>query len=178
MLGTPRRGLLAIFLLPVTVAAQRDIPPGSLNKPERLEWFRDLGFGLFIHWSVDSQLGVVISHSMAGASDDYNQRFLSELPKTFNPRKFYPQDWAALAKLAGIRYVVFTTKHHSGFAMWDTKTTDFGIMHTLFRRDITREVLDAFRAQGIRPGLYFSPDDFRSLWENHIDLQRNIPAVQ
>jgi alpha-L-fucosidase len=173
-----RRTALAALLLVATGAAQRDIPPGSLNKPERLEWFRDLGFGLFIHWSVDSQTGVVISHSLVGADDAYTNRFFNLLPTTFNPRKFYPQDWAALAKLAGIRYVVFTAKHHSGFAMWDTKTTDFGIMHTPFRRDITRDILDAFQAQGIRPGLYFSPDDFHWLWRNHIELQRNIPAVQ
>lgn len=173
-----RRTAFATLLLAVTVAAQRDIPPGSLNKPERLEWFRDLGFGLFIHWSVDSQLGVVISHSLVGADEAYIHRFFEGLPATFNPRKFYPQDWAALAKLAGIRYVVFTAKHHSGFAMWDTATTGFGIMHTPFRHDVTREILAAFRAQGIRPGLYFSPDDFHWLWQNHIELQRNIPAVQ
>src|SRR5215471_6672175 len=178
MFRSMRRPALAVLCLALTAVAQRDIPPGSLNKPERLEWFRDLGFGLFIHWSVDSQTGVVISHSLVGADEAYIDRFFNELPKTFNPRKFYPQDWAALAKLAGIRYVVFTAKHHSGFAMWDTRTTDFGIMHTPFRRDITREILEAFRAQGIRPGLYFSPDDFHWLWQNHIDLQRNIAAVQ
>lgn len=172
------RFVFALLLAAATAAAQREIPPGSLNKAERLEWFRDLGFGLFIHWSVDSQTGVVISHSLVGADDAYTNRFFNDLPKTFNPRKFYPQDWAALAKLAGIRYVVFTAKHHSGFAMWDTKTTDFGIMHTPFRKDIARDILQAFRAQGIRPGLYFSPDDFNWLWKNHIDVQRNIPAVQ
>lgn len=172
------RFVFALLMAAATAAAQRDIPPGSLNKPERLEWFRDLGFGLFIHWSVDSQTGVVISHSLVGADDAYTNRFFNDLPKTFNPRKFDPQDWAALAKLAGIRYVVFTAKHHSGFAMWDTKTTDFGVMHTPFRKDIAREILQAFRAQGIRPGLYFSPDDFNWLWKNHIDLQRNIPAIQ
>jgi alpha-L-fucosidase len=172
------RSAIAFLLLSTAAFGQRDIPPGSLNKPERLEWFRDLGFGMFIHWSVDSQLGVVISHSLAGADEAYTSRFFSDLPKTFSPRKFYPQDWAALAKLAGIRYVVFTTKHHSGFTMWDTKTTDFGIMHTPFKHDITREILDAFRAQGIRPGIYFSPDDFNWLWKNKIDVQRNIPAVQ
>lgn len=160
------------------LSAQHTLPPGSLNKADRLEWFRDLGFGLFVHWSLDSQTGVVISHSLAGADEAYTNRFYSELPKTFNPRKFYPQDWAALAKLAGIRYVVFTAKHHSGFAMWDTKTTDFSIMRTPFKRDITREVLQAFTAQGIQPGLYFSPDDFWWLWKNKIDIQRNIPAVQ
>lgn len=172
------RFVFALLLAAATAAAQREIPPGSLNKAERLEWFRDLGFGLFIHWSVDSQTGVVISHSLVGADEAYTNRFFNDLPKTFNPRKFYPQDWAALAKLAGIRYAVFTAKHHSGFAMWDTKTTDFGIMHTPFRKDIAREILQAFRAQGIRPGLYFSPDDFNWLWKNHIDVQRNIPAVQ
>src|SRR5881227_2188108 len=167
------RRLLGVALACAAVAAAQ-----TGNQADRLEWFRDQGFGLFIHWSVDSQLGTVISHSLAGASDDYTKRFFEELPKTFNPRKFHPEDWAALARLAGIRYVVFTAKHHSGFAMWDTKTTDFGVMQTPFRRDIVRETLDAFRAQGIAPGLYFSPDDFSWLWKNHIDVQRQIPSVQ
>jgi len=140
----------------------------SGNKPERLRWFGDLALGLFIHWSVDSQLGTVISHSMAGASEDYVKRFIVELPKTFNPRKFYPRDWAALAKLAGIRYVIFTTKHHSGFCMWPTATTDFHIGNTPFKRDITGEIVEAFREQGIAPGMYFSPDDFAWLHRNGV----------
>jgi alpha-L-fucosidase len=147
------------------------------NRPERLEWFRDQGFGLFIHWSVDSQLGTVISHSLAGASDDYIRRFMIELPKTFNPRKFYPRDWAVLARLAGVRYVVFTTKHHSGFCMWPTATTDFHIGNTPFRRDITGEVLQAFREQGIAPGMYFSPDDFAWLDRNGVIVDRQRPEV-
>jgi alpha-L-fucosidase len=170
--------ICSLFVIAFALMGQENLLPGSLNKPERLESFRDLGFGMFIHWSLDSQTGVVISHSLPGADEAYTNRFFNDLPKTFNPRKFYPQDWAALAKLAGIRYVVFTTKHHSGFAMWDTKTTDFGIMHTPFKRDITREILNAFTEQGIRPGIYFSPDDFWWLWKNRIEIQRNIPAVQ
>lgn len=145
---------------------------GQTNQPDRLEWFRDQGFGLFIHWSVDSQLGTVISHSLAGASDDYSRRFFSDLPKTFNPRKFYPEDWAVLARLAGMRYVVFTAKHHSGFAMWPTRTTTYSIASTPFRRDIFGEVMNAFRAQGIAAGLYFSPDDFRWLYDNGIAINR------
>src|SRR5436309_6632404 len=152
-----RRLLFSFFLHSGLLLAQREIPPGSLNQPERLEWFRDQGFGLFIHWSVDSQTGVVISHSLAGADEAYTRRFFEDLPKTFNPHKFAPADWAALAKLVGVKYVVFTTKHHSGFAMWDTKTTDFGIMHTPYKHDLTRGILDAFRAQGIAGGIYFSP---------------------
>jgi hypothetical protein len=95
----------------------------------------------------------------------------------FLPRKFYPQDWAVLARLAGIKYVVFTAKHHSGFCMFDTATTEFNIMKTPFRRDITSEILTAFREQGIVPGLYFSPDDFWWLYMNGKTLQRNMPDV-
>ena len=178
----PRLSALLTLLLAVMspLRAAQDVTDGSLHKPERLEQFRDLGFGLFIHWSLDSQLGSVISHSMVGASDDYNRRFIEDLPKTFNPRKFHPEDWAALAKLAGIRYVVFTAKHHSGFCMWPTMTTDYSIAHTPFKRDLTREILDAFRAQGIQPGLYFSPDDFWWLYKNGKTVNRReadvIPA--
>lgn len=162
----------SLLLLAAALAAQ------ERNKPERLEWFRDQGFGLFIHWSLDSQLGSVISHSMVGASDDYLKRFIEDLPRTFNPRKFQPRDWAVLARLAGIRYVVFTAKHHSGFCMFETKTTDYGIFQTPFRRDIAREILDAFRAEGIAPGLYFSPDDFWWLYRNGKTIQRQVPEVQ
>src|SRR3954467_8347780 len=172
------RTLISVLLLAAAANAQREIPAGSRNKPERLEWFRDLGFGLFIHWSVDSQTGGVILHSLVGAGDAYTQRFFTDLPKTFSPRKFYPQDWAALAKLAGIKYVVFTTKHHSGFTMFNSATTDFGIMHTPFQHDITAEVLQAFRAQGIAPGMYFSPDDFWWLYKNHKTIQRHVPDVE
>jgi alpha-L-fucosidase len=164
--------LLLLAVLPSALWSQPSPQEGSLNKPERLEWFRDQGFGLFIHWSVDSQLGVVISHSLAGASPDFAERFFTELPKTFNPHKFYPSDLASLAKLAGVKYVVLTAKHHSGFCLWDTKTTDFSIAHTPFQRDIVSEMLGAFRAQGIAPGLYFSPDDFWWLWKHNVTINR------
>ena len=150
----------------------------SLNKADRVEWFRDQGFGLFIHWSVDSQLGVVISHSLVGSSKDYQDRFFNDLQKTFDPKQFDPDEWARLAKLAGAKYVVFTTKHHSGFGMYATKTTPFNIMNTPFHRDITAELLKAFRQQGIAPGMYFSPDDFYWLYKNGKTIQRGIEDVQ
>ncbi|MEL7588585.1 MAG: alpha-L-fucosidase [Prolixibacteraceae bacterium] len=142
------------------------------NKPEKEQWFMDLGFGMFIHWSFDSQVGAVISHSMAGASSDYLDRFVGELPLTFNPKRFDPDDWAVLAKLAGMKYMVFTTKHHSGFCMWDTRTVDFNVMNTPFKRDALREILDAFRKQGIAVGLYFSPEDFHYLYQHNIPIGR------
>jgi len=158
-------------------AERPEVKLGLDNKPERLEWFRDLGFGMFIHWSVDGQLGGDISHTLAGASDDYRKRFFADLPGTFNPRKLNPEDWAVLAKLAGMKYVVFTTKHHSGFAMWDTKTTPFNVKRTPYKKDLLAEVVKAFRAQGIAVGFYFSPEDFHWLHTNNKLVQRRHPGV-
>jgi alpha-L-fucosidase len=146
----------------------------AANRPERVEWFRDLGFGLFIHWSVDSQLGVVISHSLVGASDDYAERFF-QLGRTFDPQDFKPERWARLAKLAGLNYFVFTTKHHSGFCMFETKTTDFAITHTPYGRDLTRQLVDAFRKEGLAVGFYFSPDDFHFLHRQGRPISRDAP---
>jgi alpha-L-fucosidase len=146
----------------------------NLNKPERLEWFKELGFGMFIHFSFDSQLGVVISHSMAGASQDYLDRFVNELPKTFNPKEFDAVEIATLAKLAGMKYIVFTTKHHSGFCMWDTETTDFNIMNTPYGKDLLAEYVEATRAAGLAVGFYFSPEDFNFLYENGMQVRRRF----
>lgn len=144
----------------------------ATNKPERVTWFQDLGFGMFIHWNVDVSLGAVISHSLSGASDEYAEKYFSELPRYFNPEKFNPASWARSARLAGMKYVVFTTKHHSGFCMWDTKTTSFNVMNTPFRRDVTKELLDAFRREGIAIGIYFSPEDFHYFHRNSIPIGR------
>ena len=152
-----------LWLLMVPAGLQAQVEKGSRNKPERLEWFRDLGFGLFIHWSVDGPLGSVISHSLAGADADFTKRYIEQLPGAFNPQRYRPAEWAALAKLAGMKYVVFTTKHHNGFCMWDTKTTTFDVMSTPYKQDITAALVKAFRAEGIAIGFYFSPDDFHYL---------------
>ena len=142
------------------------------NRPDRVEWFRDLGLGLFIHWSLDSQLTSVISHSMVGADEEYLERYVTELPRSFNPREFEPREWARIARLAGFRYVVFTAKHHSGFCMFETSTTDFNIMNTPFGRDTAKEIADAFRAEGIAVGWYFSPDDFHFLYRQGTTISR------
>jgi alpha-L-fucosidase len=168
--------LISLFLpSPLTIAQTSQ--PSTGNRPDRIEWFRDLGFGMFIHWSVDSQIGPSISHSMVGADQEFLRKYVEELPKTFNPRKFYPQDWASLAKLAGMKYVVFTTKHHAGFCMFDTATTDYSIMHTPFHRDVTAEIVKAVREQGLAMGFYYSPDDFWWLYKNGKALQRHDPSV-
>ncbi|MEM1136731.1 MAG: alpha-L-fucosidase [Bacteroidota bacterium] len=153
-------------------SANAQINKVKRNKPEREAWFSSLAFGMFIHWSVDAQLGSVISHSLVGADEKYINRYIEELPTSFNPKKFDPDAWASVAKLAGMKYVVFTAKHHSGFCMYDTKTTDFSIMNTPFGRDATKEIIAAFRKQGIAIGLYFSPDDFYFLHKQGLPISR------
>lgn len=142
------------------------------NSSERLEWYHNLGYGLFIHFGLDAQIGTVISHSLVGASDDYTQKYFSELPKTFNPNKFDPEELARDANVNGVKYVVFTAKHHSGFCLFDTETTDFNIMNTPYGKDMTKEIINAFRDQGIAIGIYFSPDDFNYLYRHETIISR------
>lgn len=149
----------------------------SGNRPERVEWFQDQALGLFIHWSVDSQLGSVISHSMVGASKDYLNRYIQQLPATFYPSRFDADEWARQAKVAGVRYVVFTTKHHNGFCMFETATTPFNIINTPYGRDITRQIVDAFRHWGLGIGFYFSPDDFWLLHQQGHEISRDSRAA-
>ena len=148
------------------------------NKPERKEWFSDLGFGMFIHWSVDVQLGAIISHNTAVGSKDYLDQYFNELPKTFNPKKFDPEEWAKLAKLAGMKYMVFTAKHHNGFCMWDTQTSEFNIMNSGYGKDILREIIEAFRKYDISIGLYFSPDDYYVMYQQGFPPSRNSPESE
>lgn len=150
---------------------------GRTNDPVAVELFRDRGLGLFIHWGVDGTLGGVISHSLVGASPDYTQRFFETLPGYFNPDRYRPDDWARLAKLAGFQYVMFTAKHHAGFCMWDTQTTDFSVMHTPYGKDVMASLIAAFRKQGIAIGIYFSPDDFWWLYRHHININRHVMGV-
>ena len=172
--------ILAAVLFGTSVAQSARKTPKPVepaNKPERTEWFMDQALGMFVHWSVDSQLGSVISHSMVGADKDYLDRFINDLPKSFYPQKFDPDQWAALARLAGIKYVVFTTKHHSGFCMFKTKTTDFSIANTPYKSDITKQIVEAFRNQGLAVGFYFSPDDFWMLHKQGKDISRRRPEA-
>ena len=142
------------------------------NNPDRQEWLRDLGFGMFIHFNVDAQLGITISHSLVGASNDYLERYFNELPKTFDPARFNAFEIAKLAKLAGMKYIVFTAKHHSGFCFWNTKTTGFNIMHTPFAKDLLKMYVEGVRKAGLAVGLYYSPEDFHFLYQNNILIKR------
>lgn len=167
-------GILGSTYLPAQDVVNDDESSSyNLNKPEREEWLRNTNNGMFIHFSVDAPLGIVISHSLVGASADYVNRYFTELPQVFNPARFNPDEIAALAKLAGMKYIMFTTKHHSGFCMWDTKTTDFNIMHTPYRKDLLKEWVEATRRAGLQVGFYFSPEDFHFLHRHHLPISRD-----
>lgn len=171
-MNTFKKTILAIacFLFFHMLPAQEKIL--NLNKADRELWFSELGFGMFIHWSFDVQLGMVISHSMVGASDAYLDKYINELPKSFDPEHFDAGKWARAAKRAGMKYVVFTTKHHNGFCMFDTQTTDFQIMNTPYAKDISAMVVEAFRKEGIAIGFYYSPDDFYFLHKQGLPVSR------
>ncbi|GAB3569078.1 hypothetical protein GCM10027578_22860 [Spirosoma luteolum] len=169
---TRSRLLALLLLLPLWSTAQSI--GANHNKPERETWLKDAGFGMFIHWNVDTQLGVVISHSLVGASPDYVDRYINELPKTFYPKDWDPERLVILAKNAGMKYIMFTTKHHAGFCMWDTKTTDFGVMNTPYKKDIVRQFVEACRKWGLAVGFYYSPEDFSFAYRNGMkDITRD-----
>lgn len=153
-----------------------------MEKPQavaqKLSWFQDQKFGLFMHWGPYSQMGCieswpvsredgVWSHSEYRVDDmDAFERAYFAQNRTFNPVYFDPARWARLAARAGMRYVVFTTKHHDGFCMYDTKYTDYRVTHEscIFhkdaRADLAKQVFDAFRAQGLGLGCYYSKADW------------------
>jgi alpha-L-fucosidase len=133
------------------------------NDPAKTEIFRDAGMGLFIHWGPNSQVGTEISWPLFNASDDFIKKYYA-LASTFNPTAFDPGEWARLAKLAGMEYVVFTAKHHDGFCMFDTDYSDFKITKTPYGKDIAAMIAEAFRKEGFLVGFYYSPGDFRYQW--------------
>ncbi len=127
------------------------------TKQLRTQWFTDARFGMFIHWGLYALPArhEWIRHYERITDEDYQKYF-----DLFDPDLFNPREWAAAAKAAGMKYVVFTTKHHEGFCLWDSKHTDYKATNTPAKCDLLREVVDAFRAEGIRIGLYYSLIDW------------------
>ena len=151
--------------------AQHDsIPESDPVIVQRIGEWQDLKFGFMMHWGIYAQWGIVESWNICnepwinrnGANyEDYKRAYWA-LNKTFNPKHFNPESWAAAAKGAGMKYVVFTTKHHDGFCMFDSKYTDYTSMgpDCPAKTDFTRGVVDAFRSEQMWVGLYFSKPDW------------------
>ncbi len=123
----------------------------------RIRWFQEARFGLFLHfglYAIPARGEWVRSYEEIPPAD-YQPYF-----EQFNPQKFDAREWARAAKRAGMQYAVLTAKHHDGFCLFDSKYTEFKITNTPFGRDLVREYLEAFRAEGLRAGLYFSVIDW------------------
>jgi alpha-L-fucosidase len=172
--------LLSVFL---TATAQQPeyVAPTDTAVLQKLKQWQDLKFGLFMHWGPYSEWGVVESWSLCPEDEGWTQRkgpyaadyytykkAYENLQTTFNPTHFDPDKWVKAARDAGMKYVVFTTKHHDGFCMFDTKETDYKVtspktaFSTSPRSNVADEIFKAFRKQDFMIGAYFSKPDWHS----------------
>ncbi len=188
----------ALLLLAATSAFsqhedERYVPETDPLVLAKLERWQDLKFGLLMHWGPYSQWGVVESWSICAedegwckrSEDDYiaYKKRYEGLKQTFNPVQFDPERWARAARDAGMKYVVFTTKHHDGFSMFDSRFTDYKVtapdspFSSHPRANIAKEVFSAFRHEGFMVGAYFSKPDWHSehyWWPNFATPDRNV----
>ena len=148
-----------LCLLALGLAAQAAPSPGpaQAQAPDRLQWFRDAKFGLFIHWGVYAMIG----------REEWARQLLQiplaqyqDYADDFDPVHFNPDEWAALAKEAGVKYVVITSKHHDGFAIFDSAYTDYDIMRAKYGRDILGPLSVSMKKAGIPLGFYYSIMDW------------------
>lgn len=134
-------------------------PAGSPAKAaDRLAWWREARFGMFIHWGPVSLRGTEIGWSRG---KEVPTAEYDALYKQFSAERFDADRWVALAKSAGMKYIVLTSKHHDGFCLWDSRRSDYNVMKSPLHRDIDRELSDACRRAGIRFCTYYSILDWR-----------------
>jgi alpha-L-fucosidase len=127
------------------------------NNSKTLAKWSDARFGMFIHWGPVTLKGTEIGWSRGSKvpTEEYDNLY-----KQFDPVKFNADEWVSVAKAAGMKYIVLTTKHHDGFCLWDTKQTDHNIMQTPFKRDVVKELTEACKKQGLAFGAYYSTCDW------------------
>ncbi len=137
------------------------------TSPERLQWWRDARFGMFIHWGPVSLKGTEISWSRGGerrgikGTGEIPVEIYDNLYKEFNPVRFNANEWASIARSAGMKYMVLTAKHCDGFCLWRSRVDPYCIANTPFKRDVCGELATAARKAGLRIGWYYSPMDWR-----------------
>ena len=131
--------------------------PGDATREARMQWWHQAKFGMFIHWGLYSVIG---QHEWAKEHEGVPIPQYEILAKHFHPKPNAARDWARLAKAAGQKYMVMTTKHHEGFCNFDTKLTDYNAVQQGPGRDLVREYVEAARAEGLRVGFYYSLMDW------------------
>ncbi len=138
----------------------------AANATDRMQWWREARFGMFIHWGPVSIKGTEIGWSRGGerrgtgGTGEIPVEVYDNLYKEFNPTEFNAREWVAIAKKAGMKYLVFTSRHHDGFSMFDTAQSDYKITNSPFRRDVVAELAEACHEARLRLGFYYSPPDW------------------
>ena len=180
--------ILALSILPAQ--SQQN---NSNDRSQQVKWFTDAKFGLFVHWGLYSQAAGVWRGIPARGGEHfmlYERVALNDYAKIaddFNPVNYNAEEWVKTLKRAGMKYIVYTTKHHEGFAMYDSKSSDYNIVaRTPFKRDPLKELADACKKEGIKLGLYYSlgrdwedPDvPTKNCWRSNIwDFRREDEKV-
>ena len=188
------RPTLTVLLMALTISSSAqtlfgggEANPKLLTNSESLKAWQDMRFGMFIHWGPVALRGAEIGWSRGNQvpADEYDQLY-----KEFNPVLFDADEWVRIAKTVGMKYIILVTKHHDGFALWDSDYTGYDIMAGPFKRDIVRELSDACKKQGILFGTYYSLLDWRhadypielvmgkQVKKENADMQNYIPFMK
>ena len=150
--------IITLLLLSSSIcSAQNKYIPSKENLENR-EWFRDAKFGMFIHWGIYSMLA---DGEWVLTNKSLNEEEYQKLADGFYPSKFNADEWVRIAKNAGMKYICFTSRHHDGFSMFDTKQSDYNIVKaTPFKRDVIKELAEACQKHGLKLFLYYSHIDW------------------
>lgn len=149
---------LSIFTEPVVAQSKPSITHETPEqKAKRMQWWTDARFGMFIHWGL---YALPARHEWVKNRERMTNEQYQKYFDEFNPDHFEPKKWAKEAKAAGMKYAVLTTKHHEGFCLFDSKFTNYKATNTAAKRDLVKEYVDAFRAEGIKIGFYYSLIDW------------------
>ena len=137
--------------------AEEESPEVQADRERRMKWWHEAKFGMFIHWGLYSVIG---HHEWAMEMEGVPVLQYQELAKVFKPQPKAARAWAKLAKQAGQKYMVMTSKHHEGFCNWDSKLTNYCATKQGPGRDLVAEYVEAARAEGLRVGFYYSLMDW------------------
>ena len=127
------------------------------QKMQRMKWWTDARFGMFIHWGL---YALPARHEWVKNAERMTNEQYQKYFEMFNPDMYDPHEWAKMAKAAGMKYVVLTAKHHEGFCLFDSKFTDYKATNTPYGKDLIKEYVEAFRAEGLKVGFYYSLIDW------------------
>ena len=150
--------ILLSTLLLISQTTYSQLPKETdAQKAQRMKWWTDARFGMFIHWGL---YALPARHEWVKNMERMTNEQYQKYFEMFNPDMFDPHEWAKMAKAAGMKYVVLTAKHHEGFCLFDSKFTDYKATNTPYGKDLIKEYVEAFRAEGLKVGFYYSLIDW------------------